>query len=429
MKSGVLVGCLFMLCFGANANSPFEIITQNRAATALQALTLYTDTTFSQPSDYGVSAGELVQVLKESELEHEDDAQNQTFKWFWVRNSQGREGWVYGDGLAVIIPRERLEPALTDHYQKRMHFHTGFEQAMVWMASVEGHDNFHSNGLLNPIYYESYIVITNHRGRSVHIYYSGESTQGKSELQQMQFQELTGDEAPELILLNQYDPIGQQESQRKLELYSFQAGTINKVFEEKLNLPSAQATASPCPYKFVELDDGTIRVEYINLKNCTDYSLGLQTGLTSSSTDQCLEYVTYTYFWNAMQKGYELLYEESKSAPKAQMNQTGVVLQVAPDAGARRLRSIRPDEQIDVIRQEEVWFTERGKQLRESYLYVRLSDGLYGYVPTRFTQFVQTAHAAQLDQYFRHPNQEPKLKDWSFYGIRGIRQDSSAFNH
>ncbi len=430
MKSGVLGWCLLFIASWSYATAPFDLIANGHAATALQALTLYTDSTFSQPGDYGLRAGQLVEVIGETELEHEDDAQNQTFKWFRVRTTNGREGWVFGDGLAVIVPEDRLEPAVKAHHKQKMHFNTGFETAFVWMASVEGHDNFHSGGLMNPVYFEGYIVITNQRGKSVHIYYTGESTQGQSDLQQMQFQELTGDSAPELILLNAYQPLGKQESYRQLELYSFQAGTINKVFEERLNLPLAQNSTSPCPFKFVELDDGTLRVEYVEVKNCTDYSLPLQTGLAgTSSAPQCLEYVTYTYYWDNIQKNYQLLYDESRSAPQVRLSQAGVVLQEAPNASARRLRAIGPKETVDVIREQVEWVEERGTQRRESYLYVRLAEGLYGYIPTRFTQFVQTAHAQQLDEYFRHPEQALNKEALSFFGIRGIPQDSSAFNN
>ncbi len=424
---GVLICLMLLLGIAAGHTNPFDIVLQQRAGTSLQTLRLYSDSTFAKPTRDRLPIGQIVSIIGESELEHEDDAQKQTFKWFRIRTLQGQEAWVFGDGLAVSVAPERLSPAVREFQHQQLHFGTGFEKAIVWAAVVDGHDNFHANTLLNPVYYESYLVLTNAQGRSVPIYYGGESTQGRSEVQQMQFQELTGDDAPELILLQNYYPLNETVAQRQLELYSFQAGSIRKIFEERLNLPATKD--NPCPFKYVELDEGIIRVEYVEAKTCDNYTLPLATGTQEGQASPCLEYVTYTYSWDRRNKNYQVLYEENRSAPQVKVAQAGVVLQEGPTDSAKRIQALPPNETLDVIREQVTVSQSRRGTQRESYLYVRLADGRYGYLPTRFTNFVQTAHAEQLDHYFRQPNRTPSNEKWTYYGIRGVHQDSSAYNH
>ncbi len=407
-----------------------DVIFNGRAGTALNALTIYSDSSYTQPTRYSFTAGQLLEIIGETELEHEDDAQNQTFKWYKVRMEGGREGWVFGDGLAVVIPSENLSESVKAYHKKKMKFGIGFENAVVWMAAIEGHDNFHANSLLNPIYQEAYIVVTNHRGKSVHIHYGGESTQGLSGVEEMQFQELNGDLIPELVLLRNNEVLGQKSQQKSLELYSFQAGTIKKVFEERLNLETKEKGQLPSPYKFIELDKKTIRVEYLEAKSCQEYSLSLRTGVLGRSPDKCLEFVTYTYHWNSQSKKYQLLYQENRSAPQVQVKIPGVVLQEAPNASAPRIRSIRPDESLSVIRQHDNWkTTSTGHQSKESFFYVRIKEGNYGYIPVRYCYFAHTALSQQLDDFYRNSSTQTRSKTGSCFSIRRTDADSSAYNH
>ncbi len=422
---GVLVCCLLSILLPGGWGNPIDIVLQKRAGTPLQNLRLYADSTFSQPTRDRLLAGQLVEVLSESEIEHEDDAQKQTFKWYRIRSLSGQEGWVFGDGLAVSTPTIHLSPALRDFQHQQLDFGSGFERAIIWSAGVLGLDLFHAYSLLIPLYSESYLVLTNVQGRSVPIYYGGEGTQGKSELRRVEFQELTGDSAPELVLLQDYYPLNATQAQRQIELYSFQAGSVRKIFEERLSLPSTDD--HPCPYKYVELDKGSIRVEYIEALPCSAYHLPLATG-ASQNDRPCLEYVTSTYSWDRQQKRYRILYEESRAAPQVRTTQAGVVLQAAPTATSERLRALSPNETVDVIRERVTFTPSRRGTLRASYLYVRLADGKYGYLPTPYTRFVGTAHAEQLDRYFRREEQPTLSEEWLYYGIRGLRRDSSVYN-
>lgn len=416
--------CLFLSFSLFGSTTPVDVIFSGRAGTALNSLTIYSDSSFTKPTFSNFSAGTLLDILDETDLEHEDDAQNQTFKWYKVKSTTGKEGWVFGDGLAVIIPEARLDKAFLSSYKKRMKFNNGFEQSVVWMAAIEGHDNFHANALLNPLYFEGYIVITNHRGKSVHIHYGGESTQGVSLVKELQFQELTGDTAPELIMLRMQEGLRSKTPLHTFELYSFQSGTIRKVFEERLDFPDQEESISKCTNKFLELDRNTIRVEYLQSKSCDQYTLPLRTGIGGTSSEQCLELVTYTYHWNISQKKYQILYDANHSAPQAKSKKPGVFLQQSPAQEAARIRSIHPDEYLDVIRQQDSWVTERGKQFKVSYFYVRLRDGIYGYVPAQLTRFTN----AVIESQWRQLHQLNDHQEISYFHIRNTKADSSAFH-
>ena len=111
-------------CFEAGAS---DLIFNTRVATVLNTVTLYPDSNYFEQSNTYFSEGELLEILEESVLEHEDDAQNQKFKWYKVRSISGTEGWIYGDGLAVMLPDTHVEPALRNYHKKRYGFNNGFE--------------------------------------------------------------------------------------------------------------------------------------------------------------------------------------------------------------------------------------------------------------------------------------------------------------
>ncbi|NJN35106.1 MAG: hypothetical protein HC817_13470 [Saprospiraceae bacterium] len=54
-----------------------------------------------------------------------------------------------------------------------MHFDNGFEKAVIWAASVEGHDENHDVSHL--AYKEFYIVVTNERGKCAVLNYANTS--------------------------------------------------------------------------------------------------------------------------------------------------------------------------------------------------------------------------------------------------------------
>jgi len=117
-------------CLSLHAQT-LDVIFQNKAATALNTVTLYPDTSFTKHSNIECKAGELFEIISTSYYEHEDAAQNQKFKWYQVKTQTGATGWVYGDGLAVMLPDAHVEAALRNYHKKRFGFSNGFEKAVL----------------------------------------------------------------------------------------------------------------------------------------------------------------------------------------------------------------------------------------------------------------------------------------------------------
>ncbi len=389
-----LIGCLSL------HGQTLDVIFQNKAATSLNSVTLYPDTSFTKHSDIQYKAGELFEIIGTSHHEHEDAAQNQKFKWYQVKTQTGATGWIYGDGLAVMLPDAHVEPSLRNFHKKRYGFNNGFEKAVLWVAAMEGRDNFHEQDYLNPLYKEFYLVLTNDQGRSVQVNYAGESAMGKSNLKLFQFYDVSGDKIPELIFQKSIHPTGMDFENRSLEIYSFQAGTLLQVFKERMTLNFTDKLPSPSLFKFIEIDGPLIRVEYIDYVSCSNYSLPLDKGTVNNSRERCMEFATCTYKWDERIKSYFKLYEESRSAPIAGIKQSGILLKEKPELRTKRSGLIKRSDQLQVIKHNDAFVFRDGKKLVDNHLLVRLPSGKTGYVLADKIGFVNTEHAALLHAYY-----------------------------
>ncbi len=401
---------LLLTSFGASAT---DVIFQSKSATALNKVSLYTDSSFSHQTNTFFREGELFEVLSESKLEHEDDAQNQKFKWYKVRTQNNQEGWIFGDGIALIVPDHEITPHLRSFHKQRFEFDNGFEKSVMWIASIEGHDNFHEEDYLNPTYKEFYIVITNERGRSVHVNFGGISAMGKSELRDFQLTDVTGDSVPDFIVENSSYPVSSNVENRSIEIYSIQAGTIGKIFEERMTLSYDDDLPSPALYKYVEIDKQTIRVAYVDYVNCKSFSLPFKYDLRSKTQERCLEYVTYTYTWDKRKKVYSPLYEESRACVKASPTRS-VYLKEKPSLSAQQLQMLNTTDVLKVIKHFEKFVLQNGKKKQELYFYVQNEKGDYGYVDAHSVRITNVEHGALLYNYYQNP---PLSKtDWNVKG-------------
>jgi hypothetical protein len=111
-----------------------ELIFESKAATALNTVTLFSDTSLTKHSNIVYQQGALFEVLAESYLEHEDASQNQKFKWYQVKTTDGKTGWVFGDAVAVIMSEQDIDPAISSFHKKRFMFNNGFEKAVMWIV-------------------------------------------------------------------------------------------------------------------------------------------------------------------------------------------------------------------------------------------------------------------------------------------------------
>ena len=383
------------MLFAIQANAT-DIIFNSRSASALNKVILYPDSSFLQHSNVSFNEGSLFELLGESQLEHPDDAQNQKFKWYKVKATDGQEGWIFGDGLAVISADHLIDSRLKKYHKKRYSFDNGFEKAITWIASISGRDNFHENDMLNPPYNEFYLVITNERGKSVHINFAGLSAMGKNELHDLKMTDVTGDNVAELILQRNSYPMSSDLENRLLEVYSFQAGTLTKVFEERMTLNYEDDMPSPALSKHIEIADKSIRVEYIDYMPCKSYRLKYPTDLRSRTKERCIEYVTYTYIWDDKLNHYRPLYEESRTTPIAFIKRDGLSLKSKPALSGKYVSFLSTANPLQVIKHYEKIVVQQGKKKIENYLYVRDEEGTQGYILAKDVRFVGTEHLSLI---------------------------------
>lgn len=359
-------------------------IFSEKIATTLNKVTLYSDSSFVRHSNIAYPEGALLFIIGQSRFEHEDDAQNQKFYWYKVKTQDDKEGWVFGDGIAIILPEELVTPVLQDFHKKEFSFNNGFEKSNLWVASTEGRDNFHAQDYLNPLYKEYYLVITNNRKRSVHISVGGLSARGEYSLHQLLLRDVTGDHIPDFILEKNNHLANKETISKTLEVYTFKAGNIAKVLDEPLDIDAPIGLNIPPLYKFIEVDNQTIRVEFLDYKNCKEKQL----------TEQCIDFVTYTYNWNERLKKYESFYGETRIVPEVKIVINGTFLLRTPVPGAKSNTYVHPDNTLKVLRQVD---TAKG-----TYYLVKTETGKKGYLYAKDVQFFNFQYGKSLQQFYKN---------------------------
>lgn len=410
MNRSVSILFLFIYCSILRADTAAQIIMTKRAAVTVSPVRLYGDSSYTKQTETTFTEGELLEVLGESSHEHLDNTQNQTFKWYKVKTASGVIGWIFGDNLAVVLPEYLVDAPLRPYYKKTAHFDNGFEKATVWVAGTDGHDvKDPKKPQLNPSYREFYLVVTNERGKCVVLNYANASETSKKDLQSIYFQDLTENKIDEIILETTSLPEGRNVEERSLEIYSFKAGTLSKIFEERLSLQWEDDVPSPALSKFVEIEGSTIRVAYLDFVECEKYTLGLPTDVRSRTQERCMEYVTYSFVWDKASRQFRELYKPSRRTVQATVNQS-FALKSTPSFSAPNTLQIQPDDRLQIIKHYENLKQENGKKVIETWFYVKHPAGILGYVPANKITFKNTEHAAILKSFYEKP---PLMKqDW-----------------
>ena len=402
----------FLLIHWVKADSVSQIILQKRAAVTVSPIHLYADSTYAKSTDIAFTEGELFEIIGETVKEHFDNSQNQTFKWYKVRALSGQTGWIFGDNLAIVMPERFVEYPLKPFYKKEVHFDNGFEKSIVWVAAVEGHDDKHlSTTFMNPAYKEFYLVVTNERGKSSMLNYANVNESVKKDLQSIYFQDVTDNNIDEIILETTSNPTGKSLNERILEIYSFKAGTLSKIFEERLTLMWEEDMPSPAFSKFVEIEGSTIRIASMDYLTCEKYSLGLPTDTHSKNQERCLEYATSSFVWDKINRIFKPLYKESRTSITAVPKQS-ILLKKTPTTSSigTSISIIQPTDRIQVIKHLEEIVVEKGIKKVRNWLYVKHPSGTFGYVLANDIVFKNTEYSIVLKNYYAHT---PLLKtDW-----------------
>ena len=400
---------LFLLQCWSVGNYATDIIFQSRSATALNSVYLYPDSTFAQQYSVFYEEGALFEIVGESELEHEDVNEQQKFKWYQVKTPDQRIGWIFGEGLAVALDDDVVEETLRVYHKRNIRLSSGFENAVMWLASIEGRDNLHQQDFMNPPYQELYLVITNEREKSVHLNLSSLNSNYQTLLRNLRLYDTTGDEIPEIIVQTTSQGGEGKMEERRIEIYGLQAGVLTQLLDERMTLTYADDQPSPALFKQVEVDQQLIRVAYIDYLPCKAYRLG-DYDPQKPDRERCLEYVTYMYQWDERGKRFNTLYDESRSPLQANIRVDGVVLREQPTITGKKMGTLAKGESVRVIKHFERKLLENNQLKIVPYLYVQLSDHTLGYVLAEDVDFKEIEHAAVLSSYYQV---QPKDKvDW-----------------
>lgn len=417
---------IFGLLVGSLTLNASELIFKKRVATSLNKVSLYADSSYSKVTNTYFEEGELFEIIGETFYEHEDDAQNQKFKWFQIKSSTGKEGWIFGDGIAVIVPDDILNKKYYPLHKKRANFSSGFEKAVTWVGELKGRDNFHEQDYLNPIYEETYFIITNERGKSVFINIAGQSELGKNDLAYMRLKDLTNDGVPEIIMESNSFAAGENAALKSLVIQSIKAGTMVELLNEVMTLEYTDRIPSPAFSKYVEIINGTIRVEYVDYISCDRYQAAKNVKSTSKTLERCMEYVTYTYVWNERTNRFELIYPETRDYLVGGSKMSNVSIYKKPSMSSAIVAGITPFTKLKVIKHHETITNISGSKKVVPYFLVRLPDGKEGYVKSKDIGLVNFEHANLLNVFYDNP---PLSKtDWkitnSFLNIIGNKKNN-----
>lgn len=387
-----------------------DLVLNARVATTLSGVNLYPDSTYEKQSVSSFKTGELLEVIDETTLEYEDASQNQKFKWYKVKSLKGKEGWVYGDGIAVMIPEARVDEKLKSFHKKKLNFKNGFEKSILWVAGIEGRDNFHQKDFLNPPYKEYYIVVSNEKGNCMFINFSSENARGDMKLRYFLLHDTTGDGVDEVLIQTSSFAADNPFENRTFEIFSFQTGGLNRIFEERMSLPFKNNTHSPALFKYVEVDHEIVRIAYIDYLSCKNSKLGIDYGDFNKKKEHCMEYVTYTYGWNERTKQYRMLYKESRTPLVAGSRRDILTIKDAPSIIGKSVGTANRSDRMEIIKHHERKVIENGVQRTEPYFFVKLRSGISGYIKADEIGFIDIEHSELLNYFYQ--SAKPDLKTW-----------------
>ncbi|MEN9612622.1 MAG: hypothetical protein RLZZ628_3436, partial [Bacteroidota bacterium] len=276
------------------------------------------------------------------------------------------------------------------------------------------------------------------RGKSVSIHCGGINDQGKKETIQVHFANLNDSPSDEIVLELSSQQTGSSMEQRDLEIYAFQGGNLQKIFEERLTLNFDQAGGnepSPAAYKWVEMEahpQNMIRISYVDYVDCKKFTLKMNTDAQvreGAYRERCMEYVTSSFVWDAKIQSFKTFYKETRTALIGCSRLQNSVLKIAPNADSATVRNLTATDKLWIIKHCEDITLLNGEKEWEHFLYVKHPSGDFGYVRARDILFKNVEHADLLQQYYRTP--PPSKSEWkpihaSFVKVKKI--DSSFKN-
>jgi hypothetical protein len=396
---------LLLLCGATIANATvFEQIKSKKMAIAMGVISLHSDTAHHTQTNSVFKDGTLFEVVGASQTLHFDKDENQKFKWYQVKTSNNQKGWIFGDALAILTPPNQLDSLSAKYLFQTNTFSSGFGEAMLWFATVEGIELKGNQYLHNPLYLEQYLVLTNETGKSISLYLSGRGLEGEQQLKSLLFQDLNGDAVQEIIVEKNALNEGRLVDNRSVEAYTFTSAGLTKIFDESLSLKVADDLPSPALYKIVELDNQLIRVSYVDFLDNNN-----EVTIANFSNAFRLEYVTYTYGWDAASAQFKPLYSESR-LPLVGYAKSNYLLYEKPSDASAKITRLVPEAELNVLQSWNETIEKNGETQLKIWLLVENKAGQKGYLSAYQVYFGDAEHATVLHDYFNNP--PASLGEW-----------------
>lgn len=385
---------IFLVLTPEIATASHPSFLNKRPCIALSNVRFYGDSSFLRPTEIMFEKGTVFQVIGETYAEHDDNAQEQTFKWYQLKTAKGLTGWIQGDAVAVLAAENRIDTILRFLHRKEMAFSSGFEKAICWIATVEGHDKVYDKQYLNPPYRETYIVISNDQLRSVYIHCGRISPTGRTVVRSLLLQDVTGENVPDFtLILGDMLADGSFEN-RELEIYAFQAGGLSRVFNERITLTYSNVERSPAIYKMIDIHEGMIRVAYADYAPCKAASDSVE-----NNNERCLSYVTYTQIWDRRKGSFRTMYPESR-VPLSGHSRQYLSLQELPLPVSRSVGYVTPEQVLLLHKHAEFHTVEKGIAKTYYFLQVQVRNGSTGYLPANAVDIVDMENAGVLKGFY-----------------------------
>ncbi len=381
-----------------SATKAHNWVMQGKAVTALSNLALYSDSTFSSNSIGFYKEGDLFKQIGTTKGFHEDDSQKQLFRWYQVEAIDGKRGWVFGDGVAVMLADLKVSEAMASVYKRRFDFsrkgeENGFGNAIIWVGSVYGHD-ITNKRFVKPSYREEYLVLTNEKGKSLIEIINGNNLFGSTHLQKIEIEDTNEDEVPEIILQKISYSKKKYGNNLTADIFAVRQNELVKVFECDMHT-SNQKAVPPLRYKFINIQPKKIKVEFFEPLPCPTDEL-----TNKGTTPNCLKHFTETYFWNEDNFAFEALNRPYRMPVKGVLKNDNVALRKQPSTTSPTSVEMYRNNFLRILHEKSVLIKVNGKPKQQHWFYVREAGGQYGYLLAKEIDFLNITHAHLINQYF-----------------------------
>lgn len=384
---------LLLICLSASSQTIGA-----HSAVSLNKFTLHKEATFTAHSNIVINENTLLEIISISDELAYDNYENQKFHWYKVRTLDGKEGYVFGDNIAIIEKLDEGSKFYNLHNSKKS-FAPNYQNAHIWIASLKGMDA-EDHG--SAAYEETYLVITNNFGHCSFIRLANVRSEGEIKTDFIEFKDITSDGFEDVVLQTSAKTIERNFPTKYLEIFSFQSKELESVLEERLTVETYPSKTAPTLIKHFEIEEDLLRVSYIDFVDCENYCC--QEGLKNSESNvaACLEHVTYSYAWNRLKNKFELFYEKTSIAPTAIPNKKIVYLFPAPGLN-QTVGRVFNTERVKVYQQIEKFYKYGQTETIEIFFLIETERGVKAWIKSKDLDFVDASHADLLNEYYSAP--------------------------